>query len=134
MVEAVHRKILESYALDFAKYAPLGMIPKLTRIWQAIPEQLVGESGKFMLKRVGMKAEMIDRPLRWLVDAGVVHQVSKINHPKTPISDHLLPTNFKLYCVDVGLLRAMGGFSVPDLCSGEEEASRPCGRWCGRVT
>ena len=45
-VEDVHRQILQSYVMDFAKHAPLKDIPKLNLIWDAIPQQLAKDNQK----------------------------------------------------------------------------------------
>jgi predicted AAA+ superfamily ATPase len=51
-LEAVHRKILDSYELDFAKHAPIGDFPKLRGIWRSIPAQLAKENSKFIFSQV----------------------------------------------------------------------------------
>jgi hypothetical protein len=43
-VERVHRAIINSYELDFAKHASTVEIPKLRLIWNSIPAQLAKEN------------------------------------------------------------------------------------------
>ncbi len=54
-VANIQQRILQSYELDFAKYASASDYPKMSLIWRSTPNQLAKESGKFvlvMLKRV----------------------------------------------------------------------------------
>ncbi len=60
-IEAIQQKILDSYELDFAKYAPSNDFPKLSAIWRSIPEQLARENSKFIFGQVkkGLRAKNI---------------------------------------------------------------------------
>jgi hypothetical protein len=46
-LEAVQQGILDLYELDFAKYAPTPDIPKLSMIWNSIPNQLAKDRETF---------------------------------------------------------------------------------------
>ncbi|MCD7766249.1 MAG: AAA family ATPase, partial [Lachnospiraceae bacterium] len=47
-VDKIQGNILEDYAGDFAKYAPVSDVPKLGWIWESIPKQLAKENNKFV--------------------------------------------------------------------------------------
>jgi predicted AAA+ superfamily ATPase len=121
-VEAVQRRILDSYELDFAKHAPVSDIPKLNMIWKSIPSQLARESGKFVFghAKPGARAKDLEDALEWLVSAGLVHKVSKIERPSIPLSAYEDPSYFKLYAPDVGLLRNMAGLPACAIKDGAE--------------
>jgi predicted AAA+ superfamily ATPase len=108
-LEAVHRKILDSYELDFAKHAPVGDFPKLQGIWRSIPAQLAKENSKFIFSQVkkGRRAKDLEDALEWLVGAGLVYRVAKVEKPFMPLSAYGDSSFFKLYMADVGLLRTM---------------------------
>ena len=108
-VESVQQAIINSYELDFAKHAPIKEFPKLTAIWRSIPEQLAKENTKFMFGHVkkGWRAKDLEDALEWLISAGLVHKVCKIEKPFMPLSSYAEETAFKLYVSDVGLLRKM---------------------------
>jgi predicted AAA+ superfamily ATPase len=108
-LEAVHRKILDSYELDFAKHAPAGEFPKLRAIWHSIPAQLAKENSKFIFSQVkkGQRAKDLEDALEWLLGAGLVHRVAKVEKPFMPLSAYADSSFFKLYMADVGLLRTM---------------------------
>jgi predicted AAA+ superfamily ATPase len=108
-VERIQDVILNSYELDFAKYAPKAEFPKLSLIWKSIPDQLAKENGKFIYGHVkpGARAKDLEDALQWLVSAGMVYKVHRIEKPAIPLSAYSSPTYFKVYLADVGLLRRM---------------------------
>lgn len=108
-VERIQDMILSSYELDFAKHAPTADFPKLSLIWKSIPDQLTRENGKFMYGHVkpGARAKDLEDALQWLVGAGMVYKVCKIEKPSMPLSAYSNSNYFKLYLSDVGLLRRM---------------------------
>jgi predicted AAA+ superfamily ATPase len=121
-VEAVQRRILDSYELDFAKHAPVSDIPKLGLIWKSIPSQLARENGKFVFghAKPGSRAKDLEDALEWLIAAGLAHKVAKIEKPFVPLSAYADQTYFKLYAADVGLLRKMAGLPADAVREGAE--------------
>ncbi len=121
-VEAVQRRILDAYELDFAKHAPAADIPKLNLIWKSIPNQLARESGKFIFghAKPGARSKDLEDALEWLVSAGMVHKVVKIEKPFMPLSAYAAPSYFKLYAPDVGLMRKMAGLPAETVFQGPE--------------
>lgn len=108
-VENVQQAIINSYELDFAKHAPLKDFPKLTAIWRSIPEQLAKENSKFIFSHVkkGWRAKDLEDSLEWLIAAGLVHKVTKIEKPFIPLSSYADDSAFKLYMCDVAILRKL---------------------------
>ena len=105
-LDIVHQKILDSYELDFAKHAPKNDFPKLSAIWRSIPEQLAKENSKFIFSHVkkGLRAKDLEDALEWLISAGLIFKVAKIEKPFMPLSAYSDQTFFKLYMSDIGLL------------------------------
>lgn len=108
-VENVQQAIINSYELDFAKHAPSKDFPKLTAIWRSIPEQLAKENTKFIFSHVkkGWRSKDLEDALEWLIAAGLVYKVCKIEKPFIPLSSYADDTSFKLYMSDVGILRKL---------------------------
>jgi predicted AAA+ superfamily ATPase len=108
-LEEIQQKIIDSYELDFAKHAPSKDFPKLSAIWRSIPEQLAKENSKFIFGQVkkGLRAKDLEDSLEWLISAGLVYKVSKIEKPFMPLSAYADETFFKLYMADIGLMRKM---------------------------
>lgn len=108
-VEGVQQAIINSYELDFAKHAPTKDFPKLSAIWRSIPEQLAKENTKFIFSHVkkGWRSKDLEDALEWLIGAGLVYKVCKIEKPFIPLSSYADDTSFKLYMSDVGILRKL---------------------------
>lgn len=107
--QQILQNILNAYALDFSKYAEVKDVPKINHIWTSIPSQLARENKKFVYQaaKPGARAREYEDALLWLSDAGLVHRVFRINKPGLPLSSYDDLTAFKLYLLDVGLLRRL---------------------------
>ena len=112
-LEQIQQNILNLYELDFAKYAPHNDIPKLSMIWNSIPNQLAKENGKFVygLLKEGAGARAFENAMTWLQNAGMIYKVHKIEKPGMPLKAYVNNSYFKLYAPDIGLLRKMAGLS-----------------------
>jgi predicted AAA+ superfamily ATPase len=101
--------ILNTYERDFNKHADKNDHPKLSLIWKSLPSQLARENKKFIYKVVkeGARAREYEDALQWLNDAGLVSKIYRTTMPGLPISAYDDLTAFKIYLVDVGLLRRL---------------------------
>ena len=101
--------IINAYERDFAKHPDTHEFPKISMIWKSIPSQLAKENKKFLYKVVkeGARAREYEDALQWLVDARLVHKVYRSSAPRLPIAAYDDLSAFKLYLVDVGLLRRL---------------------------
>lgn len=101
--------ILSAYERDFAKYPDVKEFPKISLIWKSIPSQLARENKKFTYKaaREGARAREYEDALQWLVNAQLVTKIYRSSAPGLPVSAYDILTMFKLYLVDVGLLRRL---------------------------
>ncbi|MDR0518992.1 MAG: ATP-binding protein [Clostridiales Family XIII bacterium] len=108
-VERIQKQIIASYENDFSKHAPLSDFPKISAVWSSIPGQLARENKKFFFSRVrkSWRARDLEDALEWLVRAGMVHRVERIEKPGIPVSAYAVPTSFKLYFADIGILRSL---------------------------
>ncbi|HJJ30964.1 MAG TPA: ATP-binding protein [Methanocorpusculum sp.] len=111
-VDIILTSILSDYEKDFVKYAPKTDYPKLTAVWESIPEQLAKENQKFIFSRVktGARARDLEDALYWLISAGLIYKISKTEQPYIPLSAAADTANFKIYLSDTGLLRVLSGF------------------------
>ena len=109
LVQEVLRDILDAYELDFSKHAEKKDIAKLGYIWASIPSQLSRENKKFIYKAVkqGVRAREYEDALNWLYNAGLTYKIYRNSKPALPVSAYDDLTAFKLYLVDVGLLRRL---------------------------
>jgi len=121
-VDTILEEIIEDYMDDFSKHAP-NHLTKLTLIWRSIPIQLARENKKFVFGHVkaGARAKDLEDALEWLVDAGLVYKVRKTNNPEVPLAMYADNNNFKVYVVDVGILRKMAKMPSDFLFSKDKE-------------
>ncbi len=106
-VDRVQSEILEAYEHDFAKHAESADVPKIRLIWNSLPSQLARENKKFLYSVVkkGARAREYENALNWLKNADLVKKVPRITKPGIPLSAYEDLQAFKIYMVDVGLLR-----------------------------
>lgn len=101
--------IIGAYERDFAKHPNISEFPKISMIWKSIPSQLARENKKFIYKVVkeGARAREYEDALQWLVDARLVHKIYRSTAPGLPVAAYDDLSAFKIYLVDVGLLRRL---------------------------
>ncbi len=99
--------ILKSYELDFSKHVNTKDLAKLQLIWQSIPSQLAKENKKFLYQAIksGARAREYEDALLWLEQAGLVYKVYNCKKPNVPLSAYDDLSAFKIFLLDVGLLR-----------------------------
>ena len=109
----IHREILDSYVLDFAKHAPPSDIPKLGMIWDSIPRHLAKENKKFIFAAVrkGARSREYESALRWLQDTGLIRLCFAVSKSQIPLKHYADQKCFKVYALDVGLLGTMTSVS-----------------------
>lgn len=105
--------IIGAYERDFAKHPDVKEFPKISMIWKSIPSQLSRENKKFIYKVVkeGARAREYEDALQWLVDARLVHKIYRSTAPRLPVAAYDDLSAFKIYLVDVGLLRRLAQLS-----------------------
>lgn len=125
-VEQVQREILQDYADDFSKHAPIAEVPKIRWIWDSVPVQLAKENNKFVFSHVkaGKRSADLEDALQWLSDAGLIRRVCLVDKPELPLSGFADKTYFKVYMSDVGLLRARSGISAETVMGNSESYRR----------
>ena len=101
--------IIGAYERDFAKHPGVSEFPKISMIWKSIPSQLARENKKFIYKAVkeGARAREYEDALQWLVDARLVYKIYRSSAPGLPASAYDDLSAFKIYLVDVGILRRL---------------------------
>ncbi len=101
--------IISSYERDFAKHPNISEFPKISMIWNSMPSQLARENKKFLYKVVknGARAREYEDALQWLVDARLVHKIYRSTACGLPMAAYDDLSAFKIYLVDIGLLRRL---------------------------
>ena len=106
-VQRVMQSILRAYALDFSKYTSNKDVVKILHTWNSIPSQLARENKKFLFQTIktGARAREYEDAVNWLVNSGLVYKIYRNSKPGFPISAYDDLNAFKIYLLDVGLLR-----------------------------
>jgi uncharacterized protein len=112
-VRKIQNEILQSYQMDFSKYAEPRESIKIAEIWRSIPYQLAKENSKFLYGEVKKNARSshFEQSIDWLKSAGLIHIVNEIRATKLPLGGYADLGKFKLYLLDTGLLGAMLGLT-----------------------
>jgi len=123
-IDAVDRElhnILRSYELDFSKHPPLSDIPKIQHIWGSIPSQLAKENRKFRYNKVksGARAREYENALTWLEKAGFILKVHAVTTGHFPLSAYKDSSMFKIFLLDIGLLRILSRLSAAMILNGD---------------
>ena len=109
-VRSIQQKIIMGYENDFAKYAPNEIVPKIKMVWLSLISQLAKENRKFIYGQIkkGARTKDFEMAINWLVDAGLVLKVNRIEKPTLPLNAYADFDSFKLFLLDIGLLNAIG--------------------------
>lgn len=112
-VNRIQQELIAAYQKDFSKHAPKNMVEKIRYIWNSIPSQLAKENKKFIygLVREGARAREYEDAIMWLCDAGEIIRTHNVSKPDIPLSAYADLKSFKVFLLDVGLLRAMSKVS-----------------------
>ena len=122
-VEKVQKGILDSYTRDFSKHTDKNTATKIKYIWESIPSQLAKENRKFIYGVVkdGARAREYEDAINWLQDTGLIRKVYRVKRgDKLPLKAYEDLKAFKIYFLDVGLLRVMCELSYETIVNGNE--------------
>lgn len=108
-VNAIQDGILKSYESDFSKHTSNIEANKISLIWNSIPSQLSKENKKFLYQtiKVGARAREYEEALNWLNDSNLINKVYNVKKADLPLKAYNDLSCFKIYMMDVGLLRRM---------------------------
>lgn len=107
--ENLLENLILSYKGDFAKHPIMQDVAKIGQVFDSLPSQLARENRKFVYKliRTGARAREYEDSIQWLIRSGLVHQVFLNTKPGIPLSAYDDLSAFKLYALDVGIMRRM---------------------------
>ena len=116
------KDILKDYERDFSKHVPSKDLPRVLEVWQSIPAQLAKENKKFVYGAIhkSARASAYENAIEWLVHAGLIHKIKRVNRLEKPVKYFEDRSAFKLYLVDLGLLGAMSNTAAKDVLLGSD--------------
>jgi predicted AAA+ superfamily ATPase len=109
-VEMILKNILADYKDDFSKHTSNAESRRISNLWQSLPQQFAKENHKFFYKTIEPSARGRDYAfaLDWLSDAGLIYKVNNTAYgDKLPLSFYANNSDFKIYALDVGVLRQL---------------------------
>lgn len=116
-VREIQNTILKDYEEDFSKHIPPEQIMKVKQIWDNFTAQISRENKKFVFGALkqGARGSEYEEAINWLVNAGMLIKVNRVNTSKLPLSGYIDYNAFKIYFFDVGLLSAKNKLDVKTL-------------------
>ena len=110
-VRAAQRDLLELYENDVSKHNGDVDAGRILTVWRALVPQLAKENGKFIYgaAKEGARAREYEAAVEWLVTARLLRRVNNLSEMRYPIKAYSVRNAFKLYSLDVGLLREAAG-------------------------
>ncbi len=108
-VRKIQKAIIKAYRNDISKHAPNREVERISLVLRSLPAQLAKENKKFVYSaiRKGARAADFEIAIQWLIDAGIITKVSRINRPSIPLTFYEDFNAFKLFLLDCGLFGAM---------------------------
>lgn len=122
-VETIQKGIIEAYVRDFSKHTDSSTATKIEHIWRSIPSQLAKENSKFIygVVKEGARAREYENAIDWLKDTGLIRIVTKVKcGDKQPLKAYEDFKSFKLYLLDIGLLRVLCELSYETIIEADE--------------
>lgn len=108
-VRMLQQNILEAYRKDISKHSSKTESIRIGRVLDSLPSQLAKENKKFIYSVIkqGARAKEYEQAIQWLIDAGIVHKVSRVKEIRLPIKFYEDLSAFKLFLLDCGLFACM---------------------------
>lgn len=108
-VRRLQSLILENYRMDISKHTTKTESVRIGQVLASLPSQLAKENSKFIygVAKPGGRASDFEMAIMWLLDAGLIYKVSRVNKIAIPLKFYEDIQAFKLFFLDVGLLCCM---------------------------
>lgn len=121
-VRALQSNIIDAYRRDIAKHTTKTEAIRIGQVLASLPSQLAKENKKFIygVAKKGGRAADFEIAIQWLIDAGLIYKVSRVNKVSVPLRFYEDISSFKLFFLDVGLLCCMAGMPVSLLLRGSD--------------
>lgn len=105
--------LILSFKGDFAKHPVMSETAKIGNVFESLPAQLARENKKFVYRliRSGARARAYEDAIQWLINSGMAHKIKLNTKPGIPLAAYDDLNAFKLYALDVGVIRKLAGLS-----------------------
>ena len=119
-VRRMQKDIAVQYQGDFGKHIKGNELRRINMVWESIPMQLAKENKKFFFGQIkkGARSAEFEVAIQWLVDAGLVYKVNRVNEPHVPLNAYKEFSAYKLFAVDIGILGALSDLDAGSILDG----------------
>jgi predicted AAA+ superfamily ATPase len=109
-ISVIQEEIISFYENDFTKHSGKVNSGKILQVFRCIIPQLAKENNeKFMYAAIAKSARAKDfeEAIEWLVSSGIAYRILNISRPQYPLRAYEMMNYFKLFLLDVGLMKHM---------------------------
>lgn len=107
-INRIQKQIIDGYESDFGKHSEnVNLNSKISIIWESLISQLSRENKKFLYQvaKKGARAREYENAVNWLDNSNIVDKIFNVTKPNFPLNAYTDLSSFKLYMLDVGILR-----------------------------
>ena len=107
----LHRDLIALFEDDIVKYGGEIDASKILVVLRSIVPQLAKDNEKFLygVLREGARARDYEDAIEWLVSARMIRRIHNVESMKFPLAAQEVRNAFKIYHLDIGMLREMAG-------------------------
>jgi predicted AAA+ superfamily ATPase len=109
-IDIIQAEIISLYENDFTKHSGKVNSGRVSQVFRSIVPQLAkANNEKFMYAAIAKSARARDfeDAIEWLVSSGIVYRALNISKPEYPLRAYEILNFFKLFLLDVGLIKHM---------------------------
>jgi predicted AAA+ superfamily ATPase len=113
-IATIQNEIVSFYENDFTKHSGRVNSGRILQIFRSIVPQLAKENNeKFMYAAIAKSARAKDfeDAIEWLISSGIIYRVLNISKPSYPLKAYEMLNYFKLFLLDVGLIKHLAGLT-----------------------
>jgi predicted AAA+ superfamily ATPase len=113
-VSTIQEEIITFYENDFTKHNGTVNSGKILQVFRSIVPQLAKENNeKFMYSAIAKSARAKDfeDAIEWLISSGIAYRILNVSKNEYPLKAYEMLNYFKLFLVDVGLLKHIAGLT-----------------------
>lgn len=109
--QAIQDELIESYQIDFHRYAREHEVPHVSRVFEAIPAML---GTKFVYAHVDSdsRSEILKNALLLLEVAGIARRCFHTSAQKPPLGSECNDKKFKVFYFDIGIAQRLLGLDI----------------------
>jgi predicted AAA+ superfamily ATPase len=109
-ITAIQEEIISFYENDFTKHSGKIDSGRILQVFRSIVPQLAkGNNEKFMYAAIAKsaRAKNFEDAIEWLVSGGIAYRILNVSKPEYPLKAYEMLNYFKLFLLDVGLIKHM---------------------------